>query len=80
MLFQESVANVFLELVLVFFSDEACFTLNANFNNRNSNWHSENLFAVHEVTLCELIVRVWCALRVYKIIQIVLCGETVNST
>lgn len=66
MLFQESVANVFLDLVLVFFSDEAWFTLNANFNNRNSNYHPENLLAVHEVALCELIVRVWCALRVYK--------------
>jgi hypothetical protein len=68
MLFQESVASVFLDLVRVFFSDEACFTLNANFNNRNSDWNSENLFAVYGVTLCECIVRVWCALRVYKII------------
>lgn len=80
MLFQKSVANVFHDLVLMFFSDEACFTLNANFNNRSSYWHSENLFAVHEVTLYELTVRVWCALRVYKIIQIVLYNETVNST
>jgi hypothetical protein len=78
MLFQESVANVFLDVVLVFSSDEACITLKANFNNRNSNWHSENLFAFHEVILCEL--RVWCALRVHKIIQIVLYSETVNST
>jgi hypothetical protein len=29
MMFQESVAIVFLDLVLVFFSDEACFTLKA---------------------------------------------------
>ena len=29
MLFQESVAIVFLDLVLVFFSNETCFTLNA---------------------------------------------------
>lgn len=71
MLFQESVASVFLDLMLVFSSDEACFTLNADFNNRNSNWHSENLFAIHEVLCVNLIVRVWCALRVYKIIQIV---------
>jgi hypothetical protein len=41
---------------------------------------SENLFAAHEVTLCELIVRVWCALRVYKIIHIALYREMVNST
>ena len=68
-LFQESVAIVFLNPVLVFFSDKACFTLNANFNNKNSKRHSENLFVVHEITLCELIVRVWCALGVYKIIQ-----------
>ena len=80
MLFQECVAIVFLDLLLVFFSDKACFTLNANFNNRNSNWHSENLFAVHEITLCEVIVRMWCAMRVYRIIQIVLYSETVNST
>jgi len=80
MLFQGFVAIVFLDLVLLFFSDKACFTLNANFSNRKSNWHSENLFAVHEITLCELIVRVWCALRVYKFIQIVWYSETVNST
>ena len=71
---------MFHDLVLVFFSDEACFTLNANFNNRSGYWHSENLFAIHEVTLYEFTIRVWCALRVYIIIEIVLYNEMVNST
>lgn len=78
--FQESVANGILDPELLFFSDEAWFTLKGNVNSLNNiYWCSENPSVVPEVSSHDPKVGVWCAVSARKVIGPVFFEETINS-
>lgn len=69
-MFQESRASASLDPALVFFVDEAWFTLKGNVNNQNNRyWRLENPYLVHEgVFSYGIKVAVWCAVNAHKIV------------
>jgi hypothetical protein len=78
--FQESVANGILDPELLFFSDEAWFTLKGNVNSLNNiYWCSKNSPVVPEVHSHDPKVGVWCAVSARKVIGPVFFEETINS-
>jgi hypothetical protein len=78
--FLQSVHDGEVDPQLVFFSDEAWFSLRGHVNSQNNrHWSAENPGVIHELSLHDEKIGVWCAMNARRVIGPIFYDYTFNA-